>query len=97
MKTSITIGTITAITALFIGFISQNMQLTLTITSWIGIISLVVAILLSGSFISGDQILANHAAETKETKESRNKTTVNALLIAIPNLATAIICYTLFS
>lgn len=87
------IGIVTACIVIIFGLVMKDLQLAMNITSWIGIILLVVAMLLSGVFVSGDRMRANQAAETTERRKERNKTTFNALLMAIPNFATAIALY----
>lgn len=90
------IGLVVAGLATIIGILFNDLQLACTITSWLGIILLALAMLLSGTFVSGDRMRANQASETKEMKQNRHNTTIYFLTIAIPNFITSIILYLFF-
>jgi len=74
--------------ALFVGLFS-NWGLAIKVTGGIGVISLLLAGILSGLFISGDRTRANF--ETTEDRKFRNKYSSVLFLFGLPFLITAII------
>lgn len=55
----------------------------------LGLIFIGVAILLSGSLLSGPEMLANLSTESKEERTKRNQVVLYAILLAVPCLSTA--------
>lgn len=58
-------------------------------TGGIGVIFIGISIVMSGSRVRGDRIRANLATESAEDRKKRNRTTLNSLLIGLPNVLIA--------
>ncbi|MFS1514517.1 DUF5316 domain-containing protein [Chengkuizengella sp. SCS-71B] len=73
---------ITLIIALLIGEIHSIGN----ITSKVGIILIVLAIITSGTAVSGDRMRANFVYESREDRNSRMRWSKNLMLMSIPSL-----------
>jgi len=82
--------TIGVIIALFLGLVS-DWGLAIKVTGGIGVISLVLAGILSGFFMIGERTRANHSFETTADRELRSKYSSVLFLFGLPFLITAII------
>jgi hypothetical protein len=83
---------VAAITTIFLVlFFDWNMVL--KITGGIGVISLLLAAVLSGLLVSGDRMRANLNTENEEEKWGRDRVTGQLLLFGIPNICIAIVLF----
>ena len=90
MLRSLYLGFALTLLSIIVAVFSDDIDLIVTISGGIGAISLLLAMIFSGSFLSGDNIRANFAIETKEDRRIRNNWTFRFALFAIPNLIAAI-------
>ncbi|MEC0091975.1 DUF5316 family protein [Paenibacillus macquariensis] len=83
--------TIGVIIALFLGLVS-DWELAIKVTGGIGVISLLLAGVLSGFFMIGDRTrAANHSFETTADRELRSKYSSVLFLFGLPFIITAIL------
>ncbi|AVK85338.1 hypothetical protein C3943_18300 [Lysinibacillus sp. B2A1] len=87
------IGTILSIIGVSASMLLWGMERAYFISGIIGCILIVVAMIMSGSMVSGDRMRANFATETREHRDERNKFTANSFLMAVPNILITIILY----
>jgi len=87
------IGVFLSLCAVLISMIFWGMEKVHLVTGTIGCIFIGIAMILSGSMVSGDRMRANLATESTENRDERNKITTNSLLIALPNIIVAILFY----
>jgi hypothetical protein len=87
------IGLSIVVVALLISVFSNNFTLLYKITGAVAIISLVLSALLSGAFVDGDRLGRNLQSESKEDRKQRFSLTNSMLLIGLPNLLIATVCY----
>ncbi|GIP56700.1 DUF5316 domain-containing protein [Paenibacillus sp. FSL W8-0186] len=80
---------VSVVLSLFIGFLWEWQQ-AINITGGVGVIMLLLAGVLNGTFVSGVQMRANREIETAEDKESRNKFSSMFFLWGLPFFLTAI-------
>ncbi|MCH1625856.1 DUF5316 domain-containing protein [Fredinandcohnia sp. SECRCQ15] len=73
------------------GLSTQEYEQYSVISGISGIVFLLIAGILSGSFISGDRIRANFATETKSDRLMRNRWLFIFSLIGAPNLIVALL------
>jgi len=90
------IGTILSIIGVSISMLLWGMERAYFISGIIGCALIVIAMIMSGSMVSGDRMRANLATETREHRDERNKFTANSFLMAIPNILIAVIFYYYF-
>lgn len=67
--------------------------MTIKVTVGVGVISWLLAGILSGAFISGDRTRANNSIETTEDKRIRNKYSSELFLFGLPFLITALVIF----
>ncbi|MVX64487.1 hypothetical protein GKZ28_12380 [Clostridium chromiireducens] len=93
MKLSFLIGSIIGITALLIGFLLGDYNITLKITGFV--IAAVIAIsgILNGSFVNGDRYRANFSSETKEDRDKKSEIINFLLVLSTPNIAIFIVLF----
>lgn len=88
---SLIIGTtLGVVIALFLGLFS-DWGLAIKVTGGIGVISLLLAGVLSGLFINGDRTRVNNNFETTEDRKLRNKQSSVLFLFGLPLLIIAIL------
>ena len=85
------LGLIVVVIVTLISFISGNWSVLLKVSGTIGVVSFLIAALLTGTFISGDQLKANWSSESKEDRDIRESRATKFFLFALPNFAGAII------
>jgi hypothetical protein len=76
-----------------ISYLFGGWGLSLKLNSGIGISLLIIAMIFSGSFVSGDRMRANYYSSSKEDNIQRMKWTDKLLLISVPFLIVSIIMY----
>lgn len=86
-----------SIIGILLSIILWGMDKAYLVTGGIGFIFIVISMVMSGSMVSGDRMRANFATESVEDRKERNQTTLNSLLIGLPNVLTAILLYFLFT
>ena len=62
----------------------------------IGLVSILLSAIFSGSMVSGDRIRANFLTESKDDRLERQRTMIRFGLFGLPNLLAAVLLYTLF-
>lgn len=87
------IGTILSSIGVSISILLWGMERAYFISGIIGCVLIVIAMIMSGSMVSGDRMRANLATETRKHRDERNKFTANSFLMAIPNILITIILY----
>ncbi len=87
------IGVFLSLFGVLISMIFWGMEKVYLVTGTVGCIFIGISMILSGSMVSGDRMRANFATETTDERDERNKITMNALLIALPNIFAAILFY----
>ncbi|MGE7943902.1 DUF5316 domain-containing protein [Lysinibacillus xylanilyticus] len=87
------IGVFLSLFGVLISMIFWGMEKVYLVTGTVGCIFIGIAMILSGSMVSGDRMRANFATETTDERDKRNKITMNAFLIALPNIFAAILFY----
>ena len=91
MKKSIISGLIIMLVSVLMGVILNDWALTAKISGAIGLICIGVAGIADGSFVSGDRYRANASLDTEEDRTRKNKISVFAILIALPNIIVTVI------
>ncbi|WP_052344401.1 DUF5316 domain-containing protein [Bacillus ndiopicus] len=86
-------GIVLAVGAVIVAFILGDIQKVVNIAGGVGLILLVISMLLSGAFISGDRMRANLLSETKEKKDQRHNHIEKLLIMSLPSLGIAILFY----
>lgn len=86
-------GTILSIIGVSISMLLWGMGRAYFISGIIGCVLIVIAMIMSGSMVSGDRMRANIATETREHRNERNKFTANSFLMAVPNILISLILY----
>ena len=87
------IGTLLSIIAIFVSVIIWDIHMVHVLTGAISLIFIATAMLLSGTFISGDRMRANQASEADEDRDNRTKVVNRSLIMAMPNLVIALLFY----
>jgi hypothetical protein len=90
---SFVVGAIVAIITTIILVVFYDLNMAMKFTSGIGIISWLLAALLSGALNSGDRIRANFNTENQEERKTRIKITGRLLLFGVPNLCIAVVLF----
>ncbi|MGE7916380.1 DUF5316 domain-containing protein [Lysinibacillus xylanilyticus] len=86
-------GVFLSLFGVLIAMIFWGMEKVYLVTGTVGCIFICISMILSGSMVSGDRMRANFATETTDERDERNKITVNAFLIALPNIFATILFY----
>jgi high-affinity Fe2+/Pb2+ permease len=81
---------------LFLGGFFTGLEAFTFITGGIGLISLLIAGVFSGVFISGDKIRANTSIENSQERKKRTKNMYAFALFGVPNFIAAIILTVFF-
>ncbi|RED66158.1 DUF5316 domain-containing protein [Cohnella lupini] len=87
--TSILTSLLISLTSYFIG----GESLTLKVNFYIGISLLVIAMIMSGSLVSGDRMRANFHTSTPEDRKQNNKWTGRLIIISIPFITVSVLLY----
>ncbi|MBM7583589.1 hypothetical protein JOC86_000126 [Bacillus pakistanensis] len=90
MKRAFFVGTLVAVIFFICGYFTELELFTLA-SGGLGLVSLLISGLLSGVFISGDQIRANAAIENRDEGKKRKRGMYVFALIGAPNLIVAIL------
>lgn len=85
------IGSVVALLSILVGFIMDDWTLVYQIAGAVGIICLVWGALISGVFVSRDKNARNLASENRREREEKFIRMKRAVIIAIPNIAVAVI------
>ncbi|MGZ9583775.1 DUF5316 domain-containing protein [Paenibacillus marinisediminis] len=92
MKVFIT-SVVSCLVISLITFLTGGLGLTLKINSGICAGLLILAMIFSGSFVSGDRMRANYNSSSKEDNIQKNKWTDKLLLISVPFVIVSISLY----
>lgn len=88
-------GLLLSLLSIFVTLVIWDIHMVYVVAGTISLFFIVVSMLLSGSFVSGDRMRANVAMESDEDRENRYKVTTRSLLMALPNLIVALLFYIL--
>ncbi|WP_164669653.1 DUF5316 family protein [Virgibacillus doumboii] len=91
MKKSFFYGTGVALLLLVVGFVSGNADLFGKVAVGIGVFFLIIAGLTSGAFVSGAQLHANYATETKQGRAGRQKAMFISGIVMVPHFLVGIV------
>lgn len=86
-------GVLLALIGSLVSIIVWDIHMVSVITSGIGFFFIGVALITSGSMVSGDRMRANFATESNESREERQNISFYSILIGLPNIAVAILFY----
>lgn len=86
-------GVLIAVSAVIVALISGGTQKIVGFAGGVGLILLIISMLLSGAFISGDRMRANQTADTRERSKQRDNSIENLLIMSFPSLVIAILFY----
>lgn len=86
-------GTGLTITAIIISAVTGNWMLGTNICSYLGVASLILAIIVSGSLKSGDGMRAIFSRETKSESLNRDARVNWLSMFALPNIIAALLIY----
>jgi len=89
MKNLLFIDAMIFVIAAVAAFLRGNFMLIIEIIGYIGLILIVAAAILMGSFLSGDKIRANYNPEKEELKQ-KNRLSENLFFVGLLNIATSI-------
>ena len=91
------IGILLSIIGVLLSIIIWGLDNAYLITGGIGLLFIGLAMIFSGSLVSGDRMRANFATESADDRRKRNSVTFRLALIGIPNLVIAVLIYFLVS
>ncbi|WP_128896061.1 DUF5316 domain-containing protein [Longirhabdus pacifica] len=97
MKKSLLIGAVLSVIVMIVAGIKQDMQLILIGSGWIALGAIVLSGILLGAFISGDQIRANTAGESREDRRERVKMSINIVFVGLPSIVIFIIYFVIYN
>ncbi|CEG27060.1 DUF5316 domain-containing protein [Bacillus sp. B-jedd] len=89
-------GTVLAIIASFVSPYLFGTAYAYFLPGGIGLASILISAVFSGSMLSGDRIRANFLTESKDDRRERQRTMTQFALFGLPNLLGAVLLYTLF-
>jgi hypothetical protein len=89
----IIVGIGIVLVALLISVFLSDFTLLFKITGVVAVISLGLSALINGGFVDGDRFDKNFKSESKKDRKQRFSLTNTFLLIGLPNILTATICY----
>ena len=90
------IGLLLSIIGVLLSLVILGIDKAYLITGGIGLFFIGIAIVSSGSMVSGDRMRANFATESVEDRHKRDSFTFRTALIGIPNLVITFLIYLLF-
>jgi hypothetical protein len=92
MKNLLFIDAVIFVTAAAAAFLKGDLAFIINITGFTGLIFIVTAGILTGSFVSGDKIRANYNADDKERRE-KNRLSKNFFFAGLINITISIFAY----
>jgi ABC-type Fe3+-siderophore transport system permease subunit len=93
MKKKFMISLVIFVIVSIVSYLVGGWELTRNVNIGIGVVSILLAAVFSGAFISGDRMRANHATQTSEDRTQKNKWTETLMIFSFPFLLAAIILY----
>lgn len=84
-------GTLVVIVFTLFALIIGDWSILLKGSGTIGLVSFLISALLTGTFVSGDQMRANWSSESSDERDIREGQATKLILFALPNLAGAIV------
>lgn len=87
------IGVFLSVVGVVVSLVLWGFNKAYFISGIIGFFFIGIAIILSGSMVSGDRMRANFATESDEDRRNRNSIIFRIALIGIPNLVIAFLLY----
>ncbi|WP_332646079.1 DUF5316 domain-containing protein [Lysinibacillus sp. 54212] len=87
------IGALLSLIGIIVSLVFWDIGMVYQILGAIALLFIVVAMIFSGSLVSGDRMRANVAIESDTNREYRNKVFTSSFLIAMPNLILALLFY----
>ena len=82
----VAIGLLLSLIGSVVALVIWDVHMVADVTGMIGLVFLVLSMIMSGAFVSGDRVRLNAATETDKGREERNRLVTRSLLIALPNL-----------
>ncbi|WP_341321267.1 DUF5316 domain-containing protein [Solibacillus sp. FSL H8-0523] len=82
----VAIGLLLSLLGSVVALVIWDVHMVADVTGMIGLVFLVLSMIMSGAFVSGDRVRLNAATETDKGREERNRLVTRSLLIALPNL-----------
>ena len=89
------IGIFISLISIFVSVVILGIHMVYVVAGTISLFFIVVSMIVSGSFVSGDRMRGNLAMESDVDRDNRYKVTTRSLLIALPNLIVALLFYLL--
>lgn len=89
-------GSVLAIIASFASFYLFGKEQAYFLPGGIGLVSILISAVFSGSLVSGDRIRANFQTESKDDRRERLRTMTRSAVFGLPNILAAVLLYTLF-
>lgn len=81
----VAIGLLLSLLGSVVALVIWDVHMVADVTGMIGLVFLVLSMIMSGAFVSGDRVRLNAATETDKGREERNRLVTRSLLIALPN------------
>lgn len=81
----VAIGLLLSLLGSVVALVIWDVHMVADVTGMIGLVFLVLSMIMSGAFVSGDRVRLNAATETDKGREERNQIVTSSLLIALPN------------
>lgn len=81
----VAIGLLLSLIGSVVALVIWDVHMVADVTGMIGLVFLVLSMIMSGAFVSGDRVRLNAATETDKGREERNRLVTRSLLIALPN------------
>jgi uncharacterized membrane protein len=94
MKNLLFINAVIFVIAAVAAFLKGDIAFIINITGFAGLIFIVTAGILTGSFVSGDRVRGNYNAEDKERREKK-RLSKNFFFIGLIDIATSVFAYEL--
>ena len=81
----VAIGLLLSLLGSVVALVIWDVHMVADVTGMIGLVFLVLSMIMSGAFVSGDRVRLNAATETDKGRAERNQIVTRSLLIALPN------------
>lgn len=89
----VAIGLLLSLLGSVVALVIWDVHMVADVTGMIGLVFLVLSMIMSGAFVSGDRVRLNAATETDKGREERNRLVTRSLLIALPNFLVMLVFY----
>ncbi|MER1958891.1 MAG: DUF5316 domain-containing protein [Solibacillus sp.] len=89
----VAIGLLLSLLGSVVALVIWDVHMVADVTGMIGLVFLVLSMIMSGAFVSGDRVRLNAATETDKGRAERNQIVTRSLLIALPNFLVMLVFY----